>query len=62
MIGNFPAALNFNRLFSNSTGSSVTNYQFSPIIGVVSALHPRLALCVNQGLGSTWLECGEYST
>ena len=34
MIGNFGVALNFNRLFSNSTGSSVTNYRFSHIIGV----------------------------
>ena len=33
MIGNFPAVLNFNWLFSHSTGSSVTTCRFSPIIG-----------------------------
>ena len=33
MIGNFPVVLNFNRIFSNSTGSFVTNFRFSPMIG-----------------------------
>jgi hypothetical protein len=33
MIGTFPAILNFNRLFLNSTASYVTNCRFSPIIG-----------------------------
>jgi hypothetical protein len=32
LIGNFPAISNFNRL-SNSTGSSVSNRRFFPIIG-----------------------------
>jgi hypothetical protein len=32
MIGNFPAVLNFNRLFSNSTSSFATNCRFSRII------------------------------
>ena len=32
MMGNFPGVLNFNRFFSNSIGSSVTNGRFSPII------------------------------
>ena len=31
MIGNFPAILNLNRLFSNSTGSFVIDYRLSPI-------------------------------
>ena len=30
--GNFPKVLNFNRLFLNSTGSSVTSSWFSPFI------------------------------
>ena len=37
MIANFPAVLNFNRLFSNSTSSFGSNCRFSPIIG--SNLH-----------------------
>jgi hypothetical protein len=32
MIGNFPTDYNFNRLFLNSTGSSVTSCRFSQII------------------------------
>ena len=35
MIGNPPAVSNFNRLSSNSTGSSVTNRRFFPSSGLV---------------------------
>ena len=34
MTGDFPAVLNFTGYFSNSTGSSVTNCRFSPIIAL----------------------------
>ena len=34
MIGHSPEVLNCNRLFSNSTGLSITSGQFSPFIGV----------------------------
>ena len=45
MIGNFPAVLNFNRLFINSTGSSVSNCRFSRIIaGIMFSIRRILTL------------------
>jgi hypothetical protein len=35
MIGNLPQVLNINRLFSNSTGSSVTSNRFIRFIGLL---------------------------
>ena len=50
MIGNFPAVLNFNRLFLKLTGSYVTNCWFSPII----VLHGTITYPVAVKLVGSW--------